>query len=94
MQISSKEERLRSDYVTHYYLIFIVGLRQFSEKSYLVRSTLAETTPQYTKSRVAAAWGCLRLGLTDQTELLKEISNESQWTPLKWSCERVLKQLS
>ena len=83
-----------SDYGANYLLTSVVGLQHLHEQSNLVRTALAETLPQYAKSRVAAAWGCLRLGLTDQTELLKEISNESQWTPLKWSCERVLKQLS
>lgn len=92
--ISSMEERLWSDYVTHYYLTMIVGLRAFHEKSYLVRSALAETTPQYAKSRVAAAWACLSLGLNDQLEILHELSENSQWIPLRWSCQQVIDGLA
>ena len=65
-----------------------------SERSDLVRTALAETLPQYAKSRVAAAWGCLALGLSDQVNLLQEIHREAQWIPLKWSCGQVLQQLS
>ena len=92
--ISSMEERLWSDYVTHYYLTMIVGLRAFHEKSYLVRSALAETTPQYAKSRVAAAWACLSLGLNDQLDILHELSENSQWIPLRWSCQQVIDGLA
>jgi hypothetical protein len=91
--INSMEERLWSDYVTHYYLTCIVGLRQFSEKSYLVRSALAETTPQYTKSRVAAAWACLKLDLYDQLDLLHQLSSSAYWKPLRWSCQQVFARL-
>ena len=91
--INSMEDRLWSDYVTHYYLTCIVGLREFSEKSYLVRSALAETTPQYTKSRVAAAWACLKLELYDQLELIYELSNTAHWEPLRWSCQQVFARM-
>ena len=84
--IESMEVRLWSDYVTHYYLTCIVGLRQLKEKGYLVRAALSETTPQYAKSRIAAAWACVGLDLDDQLELLYELSNSSPWTPLRWSC--------
>ena len=72
--IDSMQERLWSDYVTHYYLTCIVGLRKLQEKEDLIRSALAETTPQYTKSRIAAAWACADLQLFDQVELLEELS--------------------
>ena len=91
--INSMEERLWSDYVTHYYLTCIVGLRQFSEKSYLVKSALAETTPQYTKSRVAAAWACLKLDLYDQLDLLYQLSSSAYWKPLRWSCQQVFARM-
>ena len=91
--INSMEERLWSDYVTHYYLTCIIGLRRFSEKSYLVRSALSETTPQYTKSRVAAAWACLKLELYDQLDLLYQLSNSAYWKPLRWSCQQVFARM-
>ena len=91
--INSMEGRLWSDYVTHYYLTCIVGLRQFSEKSYLVKSALAETTPQYTKSRVAAAWACLKLDLYDQLDLLYQLSSSAYWKPLRWTCQQVFARM-
>ena len=83
-----------SDYGANYLLTSIVGLEKVHEHSDLIRTALAETLPQYTKSRVAAAWACLSLNLSDQTDLLREIQAESKWIPLRWSCERVLQQLS
>ncbi|KZR91102.1 HEAT repeat domain-containing protein [Synechococcus sp. MIT S9508] len=91
--IESMQERLWSDYVTHYYLSCLVGLRKFSEKSDLVRSALAETTPQYTKSRIAAAWACVELQLDDQMDLLYELSSSAPWVPLRWTCQKALARL-
>ncbi len=92
--IESMQERLWSDYVTHYYLSCLVGLRKFSEKSDLVRSALAETTPQYTKSRIAAAWACVELQLDDQMDLLYELSSSAPWVPLRWTCQQALARLT
>ena len=91
--IESMQDRLWSDYVTHYYLSCLVGLRKFSEKSDLVRSALAETTPQYTKSRIAAAWACVELQLDDQMDLLYELSSSAPWVPLRWTCQQALARL-
>tara|TARA_Y100000991_G_scaffold168819_1_gene130560 strand:- start:178 stop:1374 length:1197 start_codon:yes stop_codon:yes gene_type:complete len=87
------KNKLWSDYVTHYYLTAVVSLQKIESRSELVRLALAETIPQYTKSRIAAAWGCLAMGLDDQTELLSQLANEAQWIPLKWTCMQVLKKL-
>ncbi len=92
--IDEIKEKLWSDYVTHYYLTAVVSLQGLEERSDLIRLALAETIPQYTKSRIAAAWGCLRLGLVDQKPLLEELAATAFWLPLKWTCQRVLKQLS
>ena len=83
-----------SDYGANYLLTAIIGLQGIQERSDLVRTALAETLPQYAKSRVAAAWSCLRLGLTDQVDLLKDIQETAKWMPLKWSCEQALKGLT
>ena len=91
--IESMQERLWSDYVTHYYLTCIVGLRKIKEKDDLIRSALAETTPQYTKSRIAAAWACVDLKLFDQMDLLEELSKTAAWAPLRWSCQQSLANL-
>ena len=91
--VDSMQERLWSDYVTHYYLTCIIGLRRFHQKSDLVRAALSETTPQYTKSRIAAAWACLELELFDQMELIYELSNSAFWRPLRWTCQQVMARL-
>ena len=85
--------RFWSDYGVNYLLTAVVGLQGLQERSDLVRTALAETLPQYAKSRVAAAWSCLRLGLKDQVEPLMQIQQTTSWLPLKWSCEQVLKGL-
>lgn len=92
--IDQIKQKLWSDYVIHYYLTVVVSLQALDERSDLIRLALAETIPQYTKSRIAAAWGCVGLGLNDQIPLLKELSEKAQWIPLKWTCQQVLKQLS
>ena len=91
--VDSMQERLWSDYVTHYYLTCIIGLRKFHQKSDLVRAALSETTPQYTKSRIVAAWACLELELYDQMELIYELSNSAFWRPLRWTCQQVMARL-
>ncbi|WP_114992199.1 HEAT repeat domain-containing protein [Synechococcus sp. UW179A] len=91
--IESMQERLWSDYVTHYYLTCIIGLRKIQEKGDLIRSALAETTPQYTKSRIAAAWACVDLQLFDQMDLLDELSKTAAWVPLRWTCQQSLANL-
>jgi bilin biosynthesis protein len=88
------KEKLWSDYVTHYYLTAVIGLQAIEERGELIRLALAETIPQYTKSRIAAAWGCLALGLVDQKQLIEDLAEQAQWIPLKWTCRQVLQQLS
>ncbi len=92
--IDGIHSRLWSDYGANYLLTSLIGLDSIHERSELIRTSLAETLPQYAKSRVAAAWACLKLELTDQLELLKAINTSSKWMPLKWSCAQVLKEFS
>ena len=92
--IDGIRSRLLSDYGANYLLTSLIGLGSIGEREELIKTSLAETLPQYAKSRVAAAWGCLRLDLKDQLGLLKSISTSSKWVPLKWSCSQVLKQFS
>ncbi len=87
-------DKFWSDYGANYLLTAVIGLNRVHERSDLVRTALAETLPQYAKSRVAAAWACLSLELNDQIELLQDIQMNTRWIPLKWSCEQVLKQMS
>ena len=91
--IDALQRDLGSDYGVHYLLASCTGLLGLHERSQLVREAMAETAPQYAKSRVAAAWSCLRLGLHDQSQTIAELSQSSAWQPLRWSCQQVLKQL-
>jgi hypothetical protein len=92
--IDGIRSRLWSDYGANYLLTSLIGLGSIGEREELIKTSLAETLPQYAKSRVAAAWGCLKLELKDQLGLVKSISTSSKWVPLKWSCSQVLKQFS
>jgi len=85
---------LGSDYGVHYLLASCTGLLQLRERGDLVRQALEETAPQYAKSRVAAAWSCVRLELKDQRPTLQELSHSNRWKPLRWSCGQALKKLS
>lgn len=92
--IDGLRSSLGSDYGVHYLLASCAGLLQLHERSDLVRDALSEIAPQYAKSRVAAAWSCVRLGLKDQRSALQELSQTNRWQPLRWSCERVLVHLA
>jgi HEAT repeat protein len=92
--IDGLRSSLGSDYGVHYLLASCTGLLHLHERSDLVRAALAETAPQYAKSRVAAAWSCLRLGLGDQRSALQALSESNPWQPLRWSCERALLHLA
>ena len=90
--IDEIKRKLWSDHVTHYYLTSVVALQKITCRSDLLKQALAETIPQYSKSRIAAAWGCLALDLTDQKSILEDLSKSSYWLPLKWTCKQVLKK--
>ena len=92
--IDGLRSSLGSDYGVHYLLASCTGLLHLHERSDLVREALAETAPQYAKSRVAAAWSCLRLGLGDQRSALQALSESNPWQPLRWSCGRALLHLA
>ena len=92
--IENLHQKLGSDYVIHYYLTMCAGLMALTEHKELIISSLHETIPQYTKSRVAATWGCLQLGLMAETDFLAELNKNARWVPLKWACRRVLEELS
>ena len=90
-QIDQLRMELGSDYGVHYLLASCTGLLDLHERSDLVRAALAETAPQYAKSRIAAAWSCVRLQLNDQLDTLAELAQTSPWQPLRWSCQRAAK---
>ncbi len=91
--IDDLEDNQGSDYGVHYLLASCVGLLELKERSGLVKRALQETGPQYSKSRIAAAWSCLRLHLDDQKPLLRELGAGHPWEPLRWTCTRVLEKM-
>ena len=86
-------ERRGSDYGVHYFVTALIGLKQLHPLEELLIQSLEETRPQYSKSRVAAAWGCLRMNLQNKLPLLKELETSSRWLPLKWSCHQIVKKM-
>ena len=88
--INDLRESLGSDYGVHYLLASCSGLLGLKDRADLVRDALNESAPQYAKSRVAAAWSCLRLDLVDQRSCLEHLATTSGWSPLRWTCRRVL----
>ena len=91
--IDTLRSELGSDYGVHYLLASCTGLLLLHERGDLVRQALEETAPQYAKSRVAAAWSCVRLGLKDQRPTLLDLSHSNPWQPLRWSCSQAIKRL-
>jgi len=86
-------ERRGSDYGVHYFVTALIGLKQLHELQQLLIQSLHETRPQYSKSRVAAAWGCQSMNLQNELPLLKELEAGSRWLPLKWSCHQIVKKM-
>ena len=86
-------ERRGSDYGVHYFVTALIGLRKIHELKDLLIQSLLETRPQYAKSRVAAAWGCQSLKLTEHISQLQELADEARWIPLKWSCQQVAQKM-
>ena len=60
-QIDALRSSLGSDYGVHYLLASCTGCWSCMNAATWCRA-LAETAPQYAKSRIAGAWSCLRLG--------------------------------
>lgn len=86
-------QRRGSDYGVHYFVTALIGLRKIHQLKELLLQSFMEIRPQYAKSRIAAAWGCQTLELTEQIPMLQELANSTRWTPLKWSCQEVAQNL-
>ena len=82
-----------SDYGVHYLIINSIGKLRLNSLSDLVLEALNNTEPQHAKSRIAAVWGCVSLGLNDVRPTIERLFLETHWDALKQSCFRVLKNL-
>lgn len=83
-----------SDYGIHYFITSCIGLIGLKDSSNLIADSLFEESPQYAKSRIAAAWSCLKLSLIEHKEFISTLGYSTQWEPLKWTCKQVSRKLS
>lgn len=81
------------DYGVHYFIIQFIGKHKIEERADMVREALKDDSPQYTKSRIAAAWTCVELKLFDQQAFLKQLKDSSTWKPLQWACNKAHEEL-
>lgn len=82
-----------SDYGVHYLITNIIGQLRVHSLSDVVIEALNNSEPQYAKSRIAAVWGCLSLGLKDARPTIERLFLETHWDALKQTCFSVLKRL-
>ena len=82
-----------SDYGVHYLITNIIGQLRLHSLSDLVIEALNNSEPQYAKSRIAAVWACLSLGLKDARPTIERLFLETYWDALKQTCFSVLKRL-
>ncbi|HBP53815.1 MAG TPA: bilin biosynthesis protein CpeY, partial [Synechococcus sp. UBA8638] len=74
-----------SDYGGHYMLMRLVGLGGHQGRSAWLKQGLAQTAPQYRKSRIAAAVAMGELTLTAQQDLLQRLQEPSHGEQLRWA---------
>lgn len=77
--------RHHSDYGGHYMLMRLVGLGGHREWSAWLEQGLAQTAPQYRKSRIAAAVAMGELTLRNQQDLLQRLQDPSHGEQLRWA---------
>ena len=91
--IKSIWDKHGSDYGVHYQVNCLVSQLGLIELSYIIKESLLEPAPQYAKSKIAATWGCLTLGLTECRSDIENLLLKSTWEPLRWTCAEVLREL-
>jgi bilin biosynthesis protein len=82
-----------SDYGVHYLITSIISLARQTDLAHIAIEALNNKEPQYAKSRIAAVWACLNLGLVDQRPAIERLFLETKWEPLKITCFNALKLL-
>ena len=91
--INSIWENHGSDYGVHYQVNCLISQLGLTELSFITKESLSEPAPQYAKSKIAATWGCLNLGLSECRSEIENIFMMSSWEPLRWTCAEVLRKL-
>ena len=82
-----------SDYGIHYQVNCLISQLGLTELSFITKESLSEPAPQYAKSKIAATWGCLNLGLSECRSEIENLFMMSSWEPLRWTCAEVLRKL-
>ena len=82
-----------SDYGVHYQVTCLVSQLGLKDLSFIIKESLLEPAPQYAKSRLAATWGCLNLGLLECRRDIENLFMTSTWEPLRWTCAEALRKL-
>ena len=91
--INSIWENHGSDYGVHYQVNCLISQLGLTELSFITKESLSEPAPQYAKSKIAATWGCLNLGLSECRSEIENLFMVSSWEPLRWTCAEVLRKL-
>nr|WP_170951119.1 HEAT repeat domain-containing protein [Synechococcus sp. UW106] len=91
--INSIWENHGSDYGVHYQVNCLISQLGLTELSFITKESLSESAPQYAKSKIAATWGCLNLGLSECRSEIENLFMMSSWEPLRWTCAEVLRKL-
>ena len=91
--INSIWENHGSDYGVHYQVNCLISQLGLKELSFITKESLLEPAPQYAKSKIAATWGCLNLGLSECRSDIENLLMKSTWEPLRWTCAEVLRKL-
>jgi len=79
-----------SDYGGHYMLMRLVGLGGHQGRSDWLKQGLAQTAPQYRKSRIAAAVAMGELALRSQQGPLQRLQDLSHGEQLRWASAMAL----
>ena len=86
------EQEAHNDYGAHYHVVKLLGWLKYAPAYDLLVEALHNTSPQFQKSRAAAAIALGNLGDKRAIPLLKEALN-SKVFDLKYACSLALKQL-
>ncbi len=90
--LKTYEEEAHNDYGAHFHVVKLLGLLKYQPAYDLIVTALNNTSPQFQKSRAAAAIALANLGATQAIPLLKE-ALDTPIFDLKYACLLALEQL-
>ena len=90
--LQTYQEEAHNDYGAHFHVVKLLGLLNYQPSYELIVEALHNTSPQFQKSRAAAAIALANLQATQAISLLKETLNTPIFE-LKYACLLALEQL-